>query len=258
MAIGSIFILVIVGSAYTCGTLCNVYFYNEHGMSAIQYVTDGTDFIIPTYIVEVFRSITFGDMFVSLFLVSLICASISTISGLMHTIGAAGGYDVYSSVKMWKHHTDKDESSVNINRIVTMVMMVVVVIYCYLMPSDIIAKATSVFMGLTAAALLPAYVHAIYSKNPCRPAAIISIAAGTVSYLFWALFINSGTSIFLPVCKLLTGDKVLFDGLIQYVDALVISLPLSIVVMAVSLFVIRSKARSAQVQDVQEKTAVAE
>ncbi len=258
MAIGSIFILVIVGSAYTCGTLCNVYFYNAHGMSAIQYVTDGTDFIIPTYIVEVFRSITFGDMFVSLFLVSLICASISTISGLMHTIGAAGGYDVYSSVKMWKHHSDKDESSVNINRIVTMVMMVVVVIYCYLMPSDIIAKATSVFMGLTAAALLPAYVHAIYSKNPCRPAAIISIAAGTVSYLFWALFINSGTSIFLPVCKLLTGDKVLFDGLIQYVDALVISLPLSIVVMAVSLFVIRSKARSAQVQDVQEKTAVAE
>ena len=78
------------------------------------------------------------------------------------------------------------------------------------------------------------------------------------AYMFWALFINSGTSIFLPVCKLLTGDKVLFDGLIQYVDALVISLPLSIVVMAVSLFVIRSKARSAQVQDVQEKTAVAE
>ena len=229
MAIGSIFILVIVGSAYTCGTLCNVYFYNEHGMSAIQYVTDGTDFIIPTYIVEVFRSITFGDLFVSLFLVSLICASISTISGLMHTIGAAGGYDVYSSVKMWKHH------------IVTVVMMVVVVVYCYLMPSDIIAKATSVFMGLTAAALLPAYVHAIYSKRPCRPAAIISIVAGTVSYMFWALFINSGTSIFLPICKMLTGDKVLFDGLIQYVDALVISLPLSIIVMAVSLLYFRSK-----------------
>ena len=241
MAIGSIFILVIVGSAYTCGTLCNLYFYNEHGVSAIQYVTDGTDFIIPTYIVEVFSSITFGDLFVSLFLVSLICASISTISGLMHTIGAAGGYDVYSSVKMWKHHTDKDETSVNVNRVVTMVMMVVVVIYCYLMPSDIIAKATSVFMGLTAAALLPAYVHAIFSKSPCRPAAIISIVAGTVSYMFWALFINSGTSIFLPVCKLLTGNKVLFDGLIQYVDALVISLPLSIIVMAVSLLVFRSK-----------------
>ena len=237
MAIGSIFILVIVGSAYTCGTLCNVYFYNEHGVSAIQWVTDGTDFIIPTYIVEVFESITFGDLFVSLFLVSLICASISTISGLMHTIGAAGGYDVYSSFQMWKKKTDKDETSVNINRIVTMVMMVIVVIYCYLMPSDIIAKATSVFMGLTAAALLPAYVHAICSKKPCRPAAIISIVAGTVSYMFWALFINSGTSIFLPIYKFFTGDAVIFDGLIKYVDALVVSLPLSIIVMAVALLI---------------------
>ena len=54
-----------------------------------------------------FESITFGDLFVSLFLVSLICASISTISGLMHTIGAAGGYDVYSSFQMWKKKTDK-------------------------------------------------------------------------------------------------------------------------------------------------------
>ena len=118
---------------------------------------------------------------------------------------------------MWKKKTDKDETSVNINRIVTMVMMVIVVIYCYLMPSDIIAKATSVFMGLTAAALLPAYVHAIYSKKPCRPAAIISIVAGTVSYMFWALFINSGTSIFLPVCKLLTGvlKPKKFPGLLQ-------------------------------------------
>ena len=194
----------------------------------------------------------------SLFLVSLICASISTISGLMHTIGAAGGYDVYSSFQMWKKKTDKDETSVNINRIVTMVMMVIVVIYCYLMPSDIIAKATSVFMGLTAAALLPAYVHAIYSKKPCRPAAIISIVAGTVSYMFWALFINSGTSIFLPVCKLLTGNKVLFDGLIQYVDALVISLPLSIIAMAVSLWIIRSKASPAVADDPASKAAAAE
>ncbi len=245
MAIGSIFILVIVGSAYTCGTLCNVYFYDTFGQSAIQYVTDGTDFIIPTFIVNIFSNMTFGDVFVSLFLVSLICASISTISGLMHTIGSAGGYDAFSTIKSWKAKKDSDETSVNVNRIVTMVMMLIVVIYCYYMPSDIIAKATSVFMGLTAAALLPAYVHAIYSKNPCRPAAIISIVAGTVSYMFWALFINSGTSIFLPICKLFTGDKVLFDGLVQYVDALVISLPLSIIVMAVSLAYFRSKAAPA-------------
>ena len=86
---------------------------------------------------------TFGDVFVSLFLVSLICASISTISGLMHTIGSAGGYDAFSTIKSWKHKRDEDDTSVNVNRIVTLVMMIIVVIYCYYMPSDIIAKATS-------------------------------------------------------------------------------------------------------------------
>ena len=241
MAIGAIFIFVIVGSAYTCGTLCNVYFYEHYGQSAIQHVAEGTDFIIPTYIVDMFNGITFGDLFVSLFLVSLICASVSTISGLMHTIGSAGGYDVYSTVKMWFKGAKKDENSINVNRTVTLVMMVVVVINCYEMPSDIIAKATSVFMGLTAAALLPAYTHAIFSKNPCKNAAIASIAVGSVSYGFWALFINKSTSIFLPICEKLTGDPVLFDGLIQYVDALVVSLPLSAIVMVGALFFFRWK-----------------
>ncbi len=245
MAIGAVFILVIVGSAYTCGTLCNLYFYDEFGESAIAHVTSGTDFVIPTYIVEVFRSITFGDMFVSLFLVSLICASISTISGLMHTIGSAGGYDLYSSFKMWRARNSEEKTSVRVNRIVTLVMMVLVVLYCYWMPSDIIAKATSVFMGVTAAALLPTYAHALFSKNPCRPAALVSIVAGSVTYAFWALFINSGTSIFLPVCEMLTGDKVLFTGLIQYVDALVVSLPVSIAAMLISLFVFRARESAA-------------
>lgn len=246
MVIGSVFILVIVGSAYTCGTLSNLYFYNEHGMNAIQYVTKGTDFIIPTYIVEVFQSFTFGDLFVSLFLVSLICASISTISALMHTIGSAGGYDVYSAILSRKAGKDVDSQSVGINRAVTMVMMVLVVVYCYLMPSDIIAKATSVFMGMTAAALLPAYVHGLYSKTPNRSAAFNSIVAGTAVYLFWALFVNKGTSVFLPICKMLTGKQVLFDGSLMFVDALIIALPVSAIVMAVSLLVLRSKSAPAK------------
>ena len=233
MVIGSIFIFVIVGSAYTCGALCNLYFFDEHGMSALAYVTSGVDFIIPTYIIEVFSNITFGDIFVSLFLLSLICASISTISALMHTIGVAGGYDVFSVIRMHRTGEQRDSDSINVNRIVTMVMMVLVVVYCYLMPSDIIAKATSVFMGMTAAALLPAYIHALYSKNPNRRAAVWSIGVGTVSYLFWALFINKSTSVFLPLCKLFTGSQVLFDGLIQYVDPLIVALPLSLITMII-------------------------
>lgn len=240
MVIGSIFIFVIVGSAYTCGTLCNLYFFDEYNMTAFEYLEGKVDFIIPNYIVEVFSNITFGDLFVSLFLLSLICASISTISALMHTIGVAGGYDVFSAIKSRKAGKDVDADSINVNRVVTMIMMVLVVVYCYLMPSEIIAKATSLFMGITAAALLPAYVHALYSKRPSKKAAAASITAGSVVYLFWALFISKSMSVFLAVCKTITGKQVLFDGLIQYVDPLVVALPISAIVMAVCLLIERN------------------
>ncbi len=245
LLIGGIFIFLVVGAAYTVGSLTNVYFANNYEMTSFQYISSiglGTDFIIPQYILEIFKDITFGEVFVSLFLLSLICACISTISALMHTIGVAGGYDLYSVYKNRKNQTSGDTQSLNLNRVFIVVFMILVVVYCYLMPKDIIAKATSVFMGVTAAALLPAYFHCLYSKNPNRKAAIASITAGTVSYMFSALFLNTGMSIFLPVCKMFTGNAVLFpDSWIAFLDPLIISLPLSIIVMAVVLLIFRGE-----------------
>ena len=66
LIIGSIFICVVVGAAYTIGPLTNVYFFNEHdGMTSFQYISSlnlGTDFIIPQYILEIFSGITFGEV----------------------------------------------------------------------------------------------------------------------------------------------------------------------------------------------------
>ena len=243
LIVGSVFMLAIVGSAYTVGALSNVYFMDHYGMTAFEYISQmglGTDFIIPEYILELFSTISFGDIFVSLFLLSLVCAAISTISALLHTIGAAGGYDLYTLWKNKKGHMTGDSQSVNLNRVVIVLVMVLTVVYCYMMPNDIIAKATSVFMGITAAALLPAYFHGLYSKNPCRKAAITSMVVGTVVYLFFALFVNSGTSIFLPICELLTGQSVLFpDSILASTDALVIALPASIIAMVIALVYFR-------------------
>ncbi len=249
LIVGSVFMLAIVGSAYTVGALSNVYFIRNYDMTAFEYISQmglGTDFIIPEYILEIFSGISFGDVFVSLFLLSLVCAAISTISALLHTIGAAGGYDLYTLWKNKKGHTTGDSQSVNLNRAFIVVIMVLTVVYCYLMPNDIIAKATSVFMGITAAALLPAYFHGLYSKNPCRKAAIASMTAGTVVYLFFALFINAGTSVFLPVCEMITGQKVLFpDSVLASTDALVIALPVSILVMVLALVFFRHTEKAA-------------
>lgn len=243
LMIGSIFMIVIVGSAYTVGALSNVYFFDMHGTYAYDYITSiglGTDYIIPQFILEIFANMTFGDLFVSLFLLALVCAAISTISALLHTIGAAGGYDLYTLYENKKGRMKGDSQNIKLNRIVIVLVMILTVVYCYLMPSDIIAKATSVFMGITAAALLPAYFHALYSKRPCKKAALISISVGTLAYMFMALFINEGTSVFLPVCEFLTGQSVLFPGSMWAdVDPLVVSLPLSIIAMAISLIYYR-------------------
>jgi len=255
MIIGSIFMITIVGAAYTVGALSNVYFYNNYGVGAYQYLQNlhlGTDFIIPEFILDIFSTVTFGDIFVSLFLLSLICASISTISALMHTIGSAGGFDLYTLAKSRREKKPFNSQSIRINRICTMIVMVLVVVYCYIMPSDIIAKATSLFMGMTAAALLPTFAHGLYSKKPRKDAAVASIVVGTASYLIWALFINAGSSIFLPICKWITGSKVLFmNSSIMYVDALLIALPLSIITM---ILVLMLKKAPSKIQDQEAET----
>ena len=245
LLIGSIFMIVIVGSAYTIGPLSNVYFMDQHGMASYSYITSiglGTDFIIPQFILEIFAGYTLGDFFVSLFLLSLVCAAISTISALLHTIGAAGGYDVYTLIRNRKGSLQGDSQSINLNRACIVAVMVLMVVYVYLMPSDIIAKATSVFMGMTASALLPAYFHAVYSKNPSRKAAVISIAGGTLIYLFFALFVNAGTCIFLPVCEWITGSNVLWaDSWIASTDPLMFGLPISAILMAISIIVFKKE-----------------
>ena len=254
LIVGSIFMFLIVGSAYTSGALSNVFFMDQHGLPANNYVSGlglGTDFIVPQYILEVFDGIFGGDFFICLFLLSLVCASISTISALMHTIGAAGGYDLYTIMENRKAKRDKDSQSVRINRIVTAIMMILVVLYCYWMPKEIIAKATSLFMGITAAALLPAFCHGLYTKGtPDKNAAIASITVGTVVYMVWALFINSSMSVFMPVCLWMTGNAVLFPNTwMAFCDPLVIALPLSIVVFVVMRLIAKQSGKTAEAPD---------
>jgi len=236
LIIGSIFMLVIVGSAYTVGALSNVYFFDTYGTIAINTVDLGVDFIIPQFVLEIFSTVSFGDVFISMFLLSLICASISTISALMHTIGSAGGFDLYSLFKNRRSMNPIDSQSMKVNRSFTAIVLVLVVVYCYLMPADIIAKATSLFMGMTAAALLPAFAYGLYSKCPKKKPAFASIAVGSISYIIWALFINASSSVFLPICSWITGNKVLFmNSNIMFVDALLVALPLSAITLVIML-----------------------
>ena len=228
LIIGSIFMIAIVGSAYTVGALSNVFFFNEHGMIAVEYVSN-IDMIIPTFVNELFMNVTFGDIFIVVFVLALLCASISTMSALLHTMGTSAGYDIMSEVKKKKKQEYTDAKSLRVTRICTLVIMIAVVVLAYIMPMNIIAKATSIFMGLTAAALLPAYTHSLYSKNPNFFAAKCSIIVGLASWAIWGFFVNAG------IAGMLGMPLIITDSLLNFVDPLVISLPLSILAMLIAL-----------------------
>ncbi|MFA6679648.1 MAG: sodium:solute symporter family protein [Candidatus Methanomethylophilaceae archaeon] len=233
LGIGAVFILIILGSAFTFGALSNVFFAEQHGgLSAIEYISN-IDMIIPTFVNELFANVTFGDIFISIFMLAILCASISTMSALLHTMGVSMGYDLWSRIKKESVTTGSNlVRSMRSNRISTLMMMVVVVIVAYCMPSNIIAKATTIFMGLTAATLLSAYAHGLFSKKPNTVAAKCSIIVGAVAWMLWAFFVEYGTSK-LGLCKMIFGVDSLASGTLGYVDPLVIALPLSAITLVI-------------------------
>jgi SSS family solute:Na+ symporter len=229
LIIGSIFMLMIVGTAYTIGPLSNVFFYDRFGEIAIVYESN-PDMIIPTFVRELFSGVAVGDVFVSLFVMAVLAASISTMAALLHTMGAAGGYDIWSQVEERKGNKNPG-MSMRPNRIMTLVMTLVVLLVAYMMPGNIIAKATAVFMGLTAATLLPSYAYSLYSKRPNLNGAKASIIVGSVSWAVWGLFVNNGISSVLGLSRALFGTDSLLGGMWAFVDPLIISLPLSVIAL---------------------------
>ena len=242
LMVGGIFILVVVGTAYTVGPLSNVYFFNTYGETSWEYVGRNTDMIIPVFVNEIFGGSVFGELFIVLFLLTLLCAAMSTLSSLLHTMGASAGYDIWRHVRARRSgsHTaeevlfghDKElVRSMRSARIGTMVMIVVTVIVTYYMPANIIARSTAVFMGLTAAALLPAYTHVLFANNPNTRAAKWSIVVGTLSWLIWGLFIHGTNATQIGLRDFLFPAATWPGVPYSVIDPLVVGLPISVVVL---------------------------
>ncbi len=249
LMIGGIFILVVVGSAYTVGPLTNVYFYEKYGMTAMDYVGN-TDMIIPEFVNQIFEGVFMGDIFVAIFLLALLCAALSTLSSLMHTMGTSAGYDVWryfnarrtglsDPMAVVKGKDGGLTRSMRASRISTMLMMILVVVITYLMPPSIIAKATAIFMGFTAAALLPVYTHGIFSERPNTRAAKASIVSGSVVWSFWALFVHTSTSQNVGLCRAIFGSDSIASLPWANIDPLVIGMPVSIIALLLVLLMDR-------------------
>jgi SSS family solute:Na+ symporter len=99
-------------------------------------------------------------------------------------------------------------------------------------------------MGMTAAALLPTMACGLFSKGkPNLTVAKVSIAVGLISWSVWAFFVNSGIADILGIPKIVSGSWM------NYVDPIVIGLPLSAIALVLAhLILVRKRGGVPQTQ----------
>ncbi|MFP4167909.1 MAG: sodium:solute symporter [Desulfonatronovibrionaceae bacterium] len=232
---GGIFILFMTGTAFVVGALSNAVFYDGFGKIGIAMAKGNVDKIIPVYIEEIMPA-----WFAALFLVAMFAAAMSTLSSQYHVGGTSLGRDLFE-----KGLQASKRSSITLSRAGVFLTIIATLIWAWVLPESIIARATAFFFGLCAAAFLPAFVCGLYWKGTTRAGAISSMVGGFVVSMFCLLFIHEKEAAAIGLCEQLFGQPTLVSSaehgtwvwLMQWVDPNVIALPVSfIIILAVSLF----------------------
>ena len=219
VAMGAPWLLMMTGVAFTVGALTNVYFYQQTGKLAIDAAGGNVDAIMPAYI-----NMAMPDIFVIIFMLTLLSAAMSTLSGLYHAMGTALICDIWGRGRACA-------LSMKANQAGVIIMMVASVALAFVMPTNIIARATAMFMGLCAAAFLPAFATGVYAKNPSTKAALWSMVSGAVTWFFWTAFIHAAESKPLGLCQMIFGKPALLPLPWTVIDPIIIALPVSTVFM---------------------------
>ncbi|MBI9078203.1 MAG: sodium:solute symporter family protein [Pseudodesulfovibrio sp.] len=232
VAIGGVFILLMTGVAFLAGALSNVVFYKEFGKISIAMAGGNFDKIIPLYIDKIMPG-----WFSGLFLVAMFAAAMSTMSSQYHVGGTSLARDFLEQhVKI-----GNGGSSLKLNRLGVSIAVIATLVWAWVLPGSIIARATAFFFGLCAASFLPIYVLGLYWKGMTKIAAKISMVGGFSFSMFWLLFIHLKEAAPVGLCEALTGKITLVEGatkgswlwLLQWVDPNVVALPVSLVLAIV-------------------------
>lgn len=230
--VGCLFILVTVGAIYHVGPLSNLYFLQTEGAIATEVVKD-IDKIIPYFIDK-----AMPDWFGAVFMLCILSASMSTLSSQFHTMGASAGSDIYGTFKPRSRG-----KLTNVIRLGILFAILVSYVICYMLPNDIIARGTAMFMGICASSFLPSYFSALYWKKATRQGALASLWVGALASVFSLVFLHEKEAAAIGLCKALFGKTVLIESYpFPLIDPIVFALPLSIIaIIVVSLLTQRDK-----------------
>lgn len=232
VASGGLFILMMAGVAYVVGSLSNVFFVRDLGLTSVAAAGGVIDNIIPLFLKTYLPS-----WFNTVFMLTLISAAMSTLSSQYHVVGTSIGRDLFEKSLGIKGHT------LTITRIGVVISILASALLAYVgnqlkMDIGLIAQATAVFFGICAAAFLPVYIGALFVRRLSRKAAVISVLTGSLSSSFWLFFVHGKNAATIGLCQLVFGKPHLFADTalakLAMVDAVVIAVPLSALALVVA------------------------
>ena len=87
------------------------------------------------------------------------------------------------------------------------------------------------FMGLCAAAFLPAFAMGVYAKRPLTKAALYRMITGAVIRFLKTAFFHAAEAKPLGICPAIFGKIILLVPPWTAIDPIVIALPISLAVM---------------------------
>jgi SSS family solute:Na+ symporter len=207
---------------YHAGPLSNLFFLKHNGQVAVEYISD-IDKIIPTFINE-----AMPNWFTALFMLSILSASMSTLSSQFHVMGTSAASDIYADVVRKK----ENRSITSLVKIGVLVSILISYVICYTLKEGVIARGTAIFMGLCAATFLPGYFCMLYWKKTTAKAVLWSMLAGAGASLFALLFLHQKEAAAIGLCQALFGRPVLIEAYPwPVIDPILFALPLSIVVI---------------------------
>ncbi len=200
--------------------------------------------IIPMYITS-----SMPVWFSVLFMLTLLSAAMSTISSQIHAMGTSAGRDFYEQA-LGLGRSGGRRGGILATRIGVAVGVLLSVYLGYYLEDAfgregvaIVARGTAIFFGVCACAFLPMYVGGLWSRAITKTGAIAGMLAGTLSSVFWMLFVHETSSRALLLCQALFGRTSLLMGdggpmrhgpfVWPFVDPLIIGLPLSMVVTVI-------------------------
>ena len=225
LGVGAIFILVMTGVAFTVGALSNVHFVETSGKISLLATASGgsppnVDRIIPLFITQAMPT-----WMTPLFLLTLLSAAMSTLSGQLHLISSSFSYDLLDS------RQSSETRKLWLARCGSLFGLMITFSLALILPPGIIAIATAVFFGFCASVFLPVYTAALYWPRVTTAGATSGMLVASLSYLLSILFVHEKEAVLIGLCQKLFGVGTLASAPFTYIDPLLLTLPIGTTVV---------------------------